>query len=436
MYPNLYFALKDLFGISLPFLRFVNSFGFFVALSFIGAAVTLTRELLRKEREGLLQGRDEMIWIGRPASPTELLLNFIGGFLLGFKLIGLFISNSPLTANIQDYIMSAEGSLPAGIFVGLLFAGMKWYEKNKQKLPQPQEKKIRVWPHDRVGDLTIFAFIFGFIGAKVFNSLETWSDFVKDPFGSLFSFSGLTFYGGLICAAVAIWVYARRKGIGFWYLNDAAAPGLMLAYAVGRIGCQVAGDGDWGILNSAYYTDTNSKPALANPDDYERIIHQYKEVYLPQFGSLDKIPHLSVKAPSFLPDWLFAYPYPHNVISEGARIPGCDGQYCSQLPIPVFPTPFYETLVCLGLFFVLWSLRRRLKVPGALFAVYLIVNGIERFFVEKIRVNSKYDIFGFHPTQAELISSALVISGIILLFTLKPGKKRPNLPEMAPEGAS
>ena len=433
MYPNLYFALKDLFGISLPFLRFVNSFGFFVALSFIGAAVTLTRELIRKEREGLLQGRDEMVWVGKPASPTELTLNFILGFLLGFKIIGLFISNSPLTANIQDFILSAEGSLPAGIIGGLLFAGLKWYEKNKQKLPQPQEKKIRIWPHDRVGDLTIFAFIFGFLGAKIFNSLETWSDFVKDPIGSLASFSGLTFYGGLICAAVAIWYYARQKGIGFWYLNDATAPGLMLAYAVGRIGCQVSGDGDWGILNSAYITTPAGKPALAAPGDYERIVQQYKEVYLPQFGSLDKIPHLAARAPSFLPDWMFAYSYPHNVISEGVRIPACDGQYCSQLPIPVFPTPFYETITCLILFFILWSLRKRITVPGKLFAIYLILNGIERFLVEHIRVNTTYDIFGFHPTQAELISSGLVICGTILLFTLKPSKK-PPVPE--PEGAT
>jgi phosphatidylglycerol:prolipoprotein diacylglycerol transferase len=433
MYPNLYFALKDLFGISLPFLRFVNSFGFFVALSFIAAAVTLTKELIRKEREGLLQGRDEMVWVGKPASPTELILNFILGFLLGFKIIGLFISNSPLTANIQDFILSAEGSLPAGIIGGLLFTGLKWYEKNKQKLPQPQEKKIRIWPHDRVGDLTIFAFVFGFLGAKVFNSLETWSDFVKDPIGSLVSFSGLTFYGGLICAAVAIWYYARRKGIGFWHLNDAAAPGLMLAYAVGRIGCQVAGDGDWGILNSAYITTPAGKPALAGPGDYERIVQQYKEVYLPQFGSLDKIPHLPARAPSFLPDWMFAYSYPHNVISEGVRIPACDGQYCSQLPIPVFPTPFYETITCLILFFVLWSLRKRIAVPGKLFAIYLIVNGIERFLVEHIRVNTTYDIFGFHPTQAELISSGLVICGAVLLFTLKPSKK-PLSPE--PERAT
>lgn len=419
MYPNLYFAFKDLFGVSWPFLRFVNSFGFFVALSFIAAAVTLTRELIRKEREGLLQSREESVWIGKPASPTELALNFILGFLLGFKLVGLFMADSALTANVQEYLLSTQGNLPAGIVLGLLLAAWKWYEKNKQRLPQPQEKKVRIWPHDRVGDLTIYAFIFGFIGAKIFNSLETWDDFVKDPIDSLFSFSGLTFYGGLICAAISIWYYARKHGIGFWHLNDAAAPGLMLAYSVGRIGCQVAGDGDWGILNSAYITTTAGKVAPSNPQVFGQTLQQYRDLYLPPFGSLARVPHLSVKAPSFLPDWLFAYSYPHNVISEGVRMADCSGQYCSQLPIPVFPTPFYETLVCLGLFFVLWGLRRKLKIPGTLFAVYLVLNGIERFFVEKIRVNTKYNIFGFHPTQAELISAGLVIAGVWIYIVLK-----------------
>lgn len=435
MYPNLYYALKDLFGINAPFLHFVNSFGFFVALSFIAAAVTLTKELMRKEREGLLFGRDELVMIGKPASPTELTLNFILGFILGFKLIGLITTDSALTNNIQDYMLSLQGNLWAGIILGLLLGGLKWYEKNKQKLPQRQEKKVRIWPHDRVGDMTLYAFIFGFIGAKIFNSLENWNDFVHDPIGSLFSFSGLTFYGGLICAALAIWWYARKNGITFWHLNDACAPGLMLAYAIGRIGCQVSGDGDWGILNSAYVTNISGKSVLAgSPGDFAKTLQTYKDVYLPQFGTLDNVPHLSVKAPSWLPDWLFAYSYPHNVISEGYRIPDCNGQYCSQLPIPVFPTPVYETLVCLGLFFLLWSLRKRLKIPGTLFAVYLIVNGIERFFVEKIRVNTKYDIFGLHPTQAELISAGLVIGGAILYFQLKRrGIPPPAKPAVAPE---
>jgi phosphatidylglycerol:prolipoprotein diacylglycerol transferase len=429
MYPNVYFALKDLFG-NLPgwlhWLRFINSFGFFVALSFIAAAVTLTKELMRKEREGVLHYTEEMIWVGKPASPTELSLNFLLGFLLGFKVVGLITADPALTNNVQEYLISMQGSWVAGIIGGLLMAGLKLYETNKHKLPQPQEKKVRIWPHDRVGDLTIYAFIFGFIGAKIFNSLETWDDFVKDPFGSLFSFSGLTFYGGLICAAIAIWIYARKHNIGFWHLNDAAAPGLMLAYAIGRVGCQVSGDGDWGVLNSSYITDqATSKAVLASPGQVMATVKQHSYLYLEQFHTIDKVPHLFFKAPSWLPDWLFAYAYPHNVNGVGAQMVNCNpeysqfGQYCRHLPVPVFPTPIYETITCLILFFILWRLRKRLHIPGMLFGVYLILNGIERFLVEHIRVNTTYDIFGFHPTQAELISSALIIAGAWIFFDRK-----------------
>jgi prolipoprotein diacylglyceryltransferase len=427
MYPNLYYAFKDLFGVDLKFLRFVNSFGFFVAISFICAAVTLSMELKRKERQGLLQPEDEKIIVGKPAAFSTLIINFIFGFLLGYKFVGLFLSNSPLTANPQDFIFSSQGSWPAGIIVGLLFSGLNWWEKNKQKLPQPEERKIRIWPHDRVGDLTIYAAIFGFLGAKIFNSFETWSDFVKNPIASLVSFSGLTFYGGLICAALAIWYYAKKHKIGFWYLNDAAAPGLMLAYGVGRIGCQVSGDGDWGIVNTAYVTTADSKVVHATSNEYQAIFAHNRGFYLSQFGSLDKVPHLSVKAPSFLPDWVVAYSYPHNVINEGVQIIGCNDQYCSHLPMPVFPTPFYEMIIGIILFSILWSVRKRFTTPGKLFGLYLLINGIERFFIEKIRVNSKYDIFGFHPTQAEIISSLLIITGTLLLILLK---KKP-LPQEA-----
>jgi len=96
-------------------------------------------------------------------------------------------------------------------------------------LQEPEQRKIRIWPHDRVGDIIILGAIFGFLGAKIFNSLENWGEFVKNPIESLISFSGLTFYGGLICAALAIWYYARKRNIGFWHLNDAAAPALMIA---------------------------------------------------------------------------------------------------------------------------------------------------------------------------------------------------------------
>ena len=62
-----------------------------------------------------------------------------------------------------------------GIIVGLFFAGMKWWEKNKQKLAKPEERTIRIWPQDRVGDIVIFAAVFGFLGAKIFHNLENWA---------------------------------------------------------------------------------------------------------------------------------------------------------------------------------------------------------------------------------------------------------------------
>lgn len=372
MYPNLYYAFKDLFGVEWTGLKLVNSFGFFVALAFIAAAVVLTAELRRKSKEGLLTYKEEKIVVGKPASLFEILSNFFLGFVMGFKLIGAFIDRNELV-DTQTYILSGHGNWPAGLIMGGLFGFLKWQEKNKVKLPKPEERTIRIWPHDRVGDMVIYAFVFGFLGAKIFHNLENINDLIRDPIGSLISFSGLTFYGGLICAGVAIWLYCQRNNMKPIVVADAFAPAMMISYGVGRIGCQVAGDGDWGITNF------NPKPF------------------------------------SWMPDWFWSYTYPHNVIGEGVQIPGCVGQYCAQLPNPVYPTPLYEVIAALLLFAFLWSIRKRLKTPGLMTAVYLIVNGIERFLVELIRVNTKYSIFGIHPTQAELIAGAMVITGIVLL---------------------
>jgi prolipoprotein diacylglyceryltransferase len=417
MYPNLFYAFRDLFGVEWRFLRFFPSFGFFVAISFIAAAIVLRHELMRKEAQKILSPHDEKQIVGNPASPGELFINFIFGFIVGYKFIGLFISNSPLANNPQDFILSSAGSAPAGLFMGILFAGLKWWEKNKQKLAKPEERIIRVWPHQRVGDMAMLAAVFGFLGAKIFNSLENWNEFVRNPIESLISFSGLTFYGGLICAAIAIWVYARKKGVGFWQLNDGAAPALMLAYALGRIGCQVSGDGDWGIPNSAYHTGENQTVVLNKGNQFMMTLNRNNIFYLNQFGTID-IPHKTVPAPAWLPKWLFAYPYPHNVINEGIPIQGCTEQYCYYLPLPVFPTPLYETIIGLALFGIIWGFRKRFTVPGTLFGFYLILNGLERFFIEKIRVNTRYSIFGFHPTQAEIISSLLVIIGAGIWISL------------------
>lgn len=377
MYPNLYYAVKDLFGIEITGLKLINSFGFFVAIAFIAASAVLSAELKRKEKEGLLIHEEEKMIVGAPASIQELLFNFLLGFIFGYKIIGAFVVPSALN-DPQSFILSTNGSAPVGILVGIFFLILKWYEKNKVKLSKPEEKTFKIWPHDRVGDIVLYAAIFGFLGAKIFHNLENWGEFVKDPIGNLIAFSGLTFYGGLICATVAIIYFARKHKIGVVHLADAMAPTMMFAYAMGRIGCQVSGDGDWGIVNN------NPKPF------------------------------------AWMPDGLWSSVYAHNVIGEGVPIKDCVGQYCNQLPMPVYPTALYEVIACLLLFGVLWFLRKRIKVAGRLAALYLMFNGIERFSIEQIRVNTKYVDLPFQPTQAEIIALVLFLGGVFLWW--KAGK--------------
>ena len=427
MYPNLYSFLKEVFGIEWGWTRIINSFGFFVALSFIAAAYTLIKEFQRKEKQGLLSYTEEEVEVGKPASPAELLINFLVGFIFGYKIIGAITDGGALK-DPQGYIFSFQGNLFWGIIVGGVMAGVRWYEKNKQKTAKPEKRSIRIWPHDRVGDITIVAALYGFLGAKIFHNLENWDEFVKDPWGSLVSFSGLTFYGGLIVAAFGVSYYCVKRKIGFRHLIDAAAPGLMLAYAVGRIGCHVAGDGDWGILNNAYVADSTAAVRLAEPGEVQKVIAANGEYYKSrEFEQLGEIQMKSFKAPSFLPEWMVAYSYPHNVNSQGIKLAGCkEEDHCSYLPVPVFPTSLYETIMGGLLFILLWSVRKKLKAPGTMFALYLIVNGIERFLIEQIRVNTKYHNLPFEPTQAELIAVGLIITGIIMWLIYSKRKLTPT----------
>jgi phosphatidylglycerol---prolipoprotein diacylglyceryl transferase len=425
MYPNLYYAFKDFFGVEWPALRFINSFGFFVAFAFLAAAYVLTQELRRRERLGLMQFTETKITVGRGATTSELFFNFLLGFILGYKIFGLFLSGGSAADDPREFIFSGQGNLPAGLLLGGIWVFVKWWEKNKQKLAKPEERTIRIWPHDRVGDVVILAAIFGFLGAKIFHNLENWNEFWESPLEALLSFSGLTFYGGLICATVAIVWYAKKHRIAVKHLADSIAPALMLAYAVGRIGCQVAGDGDWGILNSAYISTPEAKVVRTDTATFNKALAQNSSIYMEQsaYTSIDQVQHKNVPGPRWIPKWMVAYNYPRNVINEGVTIKNCEGQYCRQLPIPVFPTAFYETVICALLTALLFFLRSRITVAGSIFAIYLILNGLERFFIEKIRVNTQYEIFGFHPTQAELISAFLVLTGVVLLVIVYRKKK-------------
>ena len=378
MYPTLYDLVLDLFGLSIPPFKLVQSFGMMVALAFMAASMNLAAELRRKEREGLIIPTKKMVWMGKKASPLEMVISGIIGFLVGYKFVGLVLNFDIVALNPQAYILSTEGNLLGGLLGAAFSVGTRIYEDRKNALPEPKEVEITVKPNDHVSTITILAAVFGILGAKIFHNLENWDELMADPMGSLLSFSGMSFLGGFICATAAIWYYARKNNIPLVHLTDATLPGLMLAYGIGRIGCQIAGDGDWGIPNDA------PKPEWMG----------------------------------FLPDWMWSYNYPNNVLGIDLKSDFAQMGYQS-LTGYAWPTPFYETVMALCIFGFLWAMRKRWTIPGQLASWYLLLSGIERLMIEQIRINNEYIIFGFGITQAEIISSVLIILGLVGIFTIK-----------------
>lgn len=213
-------------------------------------------------------------------------------------------------------------------------------------------------PQTVVADMAMIVVVAGIIGARLFHILEHTDQFAADPWGMIFTRSGLSIFGGLIAGTLAGLVCVRRWRLPVRPLLDAAAPAMMIGYAIGRIGCQVSGDGDWGIA--------------AN---------------------------LALK-PAWLPTWWWAQAYEHNIYGEVIAAPG------------VYPTSVYETLMALACFGVLWALRKHPFQAGWLFSVYLVLAGAERLLIEQIRVNPVFDVLGAHATQAELIAVLLIVAGL------------------------
>lgn len=204
--------------------------------------------------------------------------------------------------------------------------------------------------------VTFIALIAGLLGSKFFYILEEWNFGNGVSFSALlkpdilFSPSGLTFYGGLICAIICLIVYCKIKKIPVLKLFDMIAPGAVLAYGIARIGCHLSGDGDYGIA--------------VNGTMWEFLGYSY----------------------------------------VNGTVPTAPGEL-------VHPTPLYELTVAVLIFLFLWNIRTKIKFTGEVFAFYLILTGLSRLLVEFIRLNPLV-IFGL--SQAQLISIGMIIFGIIL----------------------
>jgi phosphatidylglycerol:prolipoprotein diacylglycerol transferase len=195
-------------------------------------------------------------------------------------------------------------------------------------------------PRDWAYEIVFSALVGGLVGARLDYIAQNYDKVSNDLLGNLFSGSGLVWLGGLLGGALGALIWAWRRGfLGLALLDLCAAP-LAMGYAIGRIGCQLSGDGDYGIKSG-------------------------------------------------LP-WAMAYPK--------GTVP---------TTVKVHPTPVYETLAMGLVALLLWNLRDRFR-PGILFALYLVLSGVERLLVEFIRRNSEAAL---GLTLPQLISVGMILAG-------------------------
>jgi len=198
-------------------------------------------------------------------------------------------------------------------------------------------------------ELMLAGGIGGIVGARVYYVIE------RGGGDGLFSGAGLVWYGGLIGGFLAVVGLALVRRLPVGTVANLSAPALAIGYCIGRIGCQLAGDGD--------------------------------------YGSASDLP------------WAMSYP--------DGTVPTTES---------VHPTPLYEALSQLVIFWLLWRLRARLAGGWALFGAYFVASGVMRFLVEFLRRNPE-EAAGL--TTAQLISLALVVIGAALVWTGRGRTPRP-----------
>ena len=187
-----------------------------------------------------------------------------------------------------------------------------------------KEMDRRGMPGDVSSSMVFWAAVGGIGGSKLWYVLQDPAALLHDPLGMIFSGSGIVWYGGLLGGTAGVTWVIRRHGLPWLRTVDCIAPALVLAHGIGRIGCQLAGDGDWGTVTTVPW-------GMAYPNA------------------------------------IIGWPY-----AEGVR---------------VHPAPVYEMLAYFAVFAILWSMRTRPHPDGTIFWWYLVLAPAARFVVEFFRIN-------------------------------------------------
>ena len=262
---------------------------------------------------------------------------------------GLMVATALLVA---AYVLQADFNRRRTHFV------KKGYLKNKKE-DAPRDEGFLI-----IG----IAGIAGLVGAKLYHAFQnpaTWK-------AELFSRFGFAWFGGFLGGFIALWFLAKHYGIPVLEFMDVCSPAAAVGYAIGRIGCLLSGDGDYGI-------------------------------------------------PTRLP-WGMSFPFPATVPTTGPWDPESHSGVCNKFGLPenctVHPTPIYEFLIWMLIAVILWRIGKKAlngEATGKVFSYYLILTGVARFLIELIRINPR-SFFGMSNAQtASLIS---IIAGIFLFWRL------------------
>ncbi|MBM3150376.1 MAG: prolipoprotein diacylglyceryl transferase [Chloroflexi bacterium] len=187
---------------------------------------------------------------------------------------------------------------------------------------------------DHIYNAALWAIIGGVIVSRLMHVIDQWDYYMENP-AQIVNFAGLSIYGAVLGAMLAVVIYCLVNKLSFWQLVDIAAPGALLGQAIGRVGC---------IIGGCCY-------------------------------GLEDSPFCAIE-----------YVHPSH------------GLYGTPVGVPLYPTQIYHLVWNLVAFGILWTLRTRLKPKGTVFLSYLALYALGDLVIRFFRQGTPF-IFGMQQAQ-------------------------------------
>ncbi len=228
-----------------------------------------------------------------------------------------------------------------------------------------QEAKRTAQNPEHYIDIALFGVIFSVIGARLYYVIFSWESYANQPL-KIFALreGGLAIYGGIIAGITTVVIYTKIKKLNFWLVADTAAPSLLLGQIIGR----------WGNFFN--------REAFGGYTDNLFAMRYLKE-------------QVHTIAPSVLEN---------TIIVNGTEY------------IQVHPTFLYESIWNVGVFVLLFIMKKRKKFDGQIFGLYLLGYACGRVWIEGLRTD-QLKIANFAVSQ--ILSAILIVGAFVLLWYRK-----------------